>query len=51
MRTTKQCPAGRYCVAGLDAETDAVDCEIGKYCPEGKQIKHFIIYLFLVNGL
>ena len=36
MRTNKQCPAGRYCVAGLNAEPEAVDCSVGMYCPEGK---------------
>ena len=35
MRTNKKCPAGQYCLPGLQALTDATDCTIGHYCPEG----------------
>ena len=51
MRTNKQCPAGRYCVEGLHAEPNAVDCLVGMYCPQGIEymVLHLYIYLFIRN--
>ena len=45
MRNNKKCPAGRYCVAGLDSEPAADDCATGHYCPEGEPWT-FYAYLF-----
>lgn len=38
MRTTNKCPAGKYCLAGLKALSEATDCKVGHYCPEGRKI-------------
>lgn len=35
MNTTKLCPAGKYCRAGLTDVDDATDCQRAHYCPEG----------------
>ena len=36
MLADKRCPAGYLCPEGLTDVADAIDCEPGKYCPEGE---------------
>ena len=36
MLTDKRCPAGLFCVEGLDYVYNSQNCTQGKYCDEGK---------------
>ena len=36
MLNNKKCPAGKYCAGGLSGVSQATDCSVGKYCPEGE---------------
>ena len=37
MKQNKQCPAGNFCVSGLNKVEDSVLCSAGFYCPQGNQ--------------
>ena len=36
MLNNKKCPAGLYCTTGLNAVSEAENCTMSHYCPEGK---------------
>ena len=37
MLNNKKCTPGKFCTDGLSDLSQATDCSIGKYCPEGKK--------------